>query len=461
MTTRKKLYFQRLSLAILGLALSIATVEVVLRLYVSVLNEQKTYTFNKEIVYSIGREQKEHASGYLRNDTQEEYSSSSQAFGTIYSLGDSFTNGGNLDFTSSYPYQLHHTLEQKWTIHNMGVCESSSIDTQRAISELLKEDVEEGSIFLILTGATDIFSGHDKSRLTMATPLINIQKKKKISSTSYPKFLNHFKSFLLVKELIEQYQWVYKSQRLRSDLKIVQKLNEISNSQEYLQCLNDHSSGFCLAERVDHNLALDSRDYMLDYLLNLDLGMDSKEYAMRVRSLLDYLKVHGDVLEEFSWVDISATLSFLVSKQSQFAAQDIFSELNSIFNSFPHKEDHLFKQAFTNITTALYNREKLLIEREQRLHQIVSDLKKRKMTAILMTYPLSYSEVNQSIRKVAKESNTHLIDLELIFQEMKRDSSEKLLVDYQHLTKKGNRIVAMAIRDYILEHKLYDKRVNQ
>lgn len=454
MTSKKKLYIQRFYLSLFGLILSLVTVEVVLRLYVSVLNEQKTYTFNKELVYSIGREQKEYASGYLRNDTQEEYSSHSKPDGLVYAVGDSFTNGGNLDFTSSYPYQLHQSFKQKWTIHNMGVCESSSIDTQAVISKLLKQEIKQGSIFLILTGATDIFAGHNESKMTMATPLINIQEKKVIQSSTVSSFFNNFKSFLLLKELINQYFWVHTSHKLSSDLEIVQKLNKISTTTSYKNCLFDHSSGYCLAKNVDHKLALDSRDYVLDYLLKLSLGMDSNDYAMRIRSLLDYLKVHGGVLEEFSWVDISATLSFLTSKQSQFSAESVFIELESIFNQFPHKEDHLFLQALSNISEALINRETLLKKREQRLYQMIKTLKDHQMVPILMTYPVPYSEVNQSIREVAKKSKTHFIDLEKIFKQAKKQGPEHLLVDYQHLTKKGNHIMANAIHDYIVHHKL-------
>ncbi len=456
MTPKKKLYIQRLYLAIFGLLLSVLTVEIVLRLYVSVLNEQKTYTFNKEAVYRIAKEQKEHASGYLRNDTQEEYASQSKPLGTIYALGDSFTNGGNLDFSASYPYQLHQSLEEKWTIHNMGVCESSSIDAQNTVTKLMGEGVEPGSLFLILTGATDIFAGHNQSKDTMATPLIQIQKKQRMDQYSYPSFLNHFKSFLLLKELTTQYLWVHSNQQLSSDLFIVQKLNQISKSSSYQLCLAAHSDGFCLAHEMDEPMAKDAREYVLEYLLKLDLGMDSKDYAQRIRSLLDYLKVHGGTLEEFAWVDTVATLSFLASKQSQLSLQSIVDELRATFNQFPHphKDDHLFLQAISNLAEAMANREVLLEQRKERIRKIVVDLQEHKMKPILMTYPLAYSEVNQSIREVAKQLGVHLIDLQSIFEKSQKSQKEKLLVDYQHLTKKGNQIVAESIRNYLNENNL-------
>ena len=129
MTDKKRLYGQRVCLILFGVGLSILCFEIVLRLYVYLLNDQKTYTFNKELVHSIVKEQQELSRGYERNDIQEEYSAAQGEKGTIYTIGDSFTNGGNLIYTSSYPYKLYHKLEQTWTVHNMGVCESTSADS--------------------------------------------------------------------------------------------------------------------------------------------------------------------------------------------------------------------------------------------------------------------------------------------------------------------------------------------
>ena len=452
MTTQKKLYIQRFYLALFGIVLSIFTFEIVLRVYVYVLNDQKTYTFNKELVYSMAKEKDEVLSGYKRNDTQEQYSPSRQAQGNIYAIGDSFTNGGNLIYSNSYPYKLFKKLDESWNVHNMGVCESTSIDTLGLVNQLLSTPIENHSIFLILTGATDIFAGHSPDRSTMANPLLKIQQRKVVHPNSQESSLSYFKTYLLLKELYEQFQATQSNKFIKYDLKAVQKLNHIAESAAFKKCSVRYSSGHCLGTMIDKEFAQDAQDYILASYLKLDFAMTSRDYSKRIRSLLDFVKLHGDVLEDFSWVDISATLSFLSSKQSQYALQSILSELESIFKTFEHKKDHLFYQAIANLTDALKDREKLLQNRKERITSLINKIRSKEMIPILMTYPLPYSEVNKTIREVALSNKLHLIDLEKIFSLESSKVKRNLLVDYQHLTPEGNSLMAKSIQEYIQAH---------
>tara|TARA_Y100000780_G_scaffold232553_1_gene265985 strand:- start:97077 stop:98444 length:1368 start_codon:yes stop_codon:yes gene_type:complete len=445
MTDKKRLYGQRVCLILFGVGLSILCFEIVLRLYVYLLNDQKTYTFNKELVHSIVKEQQELSRGYERNDIQEEYSAAQGEKGTIYTIGDSFTNGGNLIYTSSYPYKLYHKLEQTWTVHNMGVCESTSADSLKIIQELLTKKIKKNSYFLILTGATDIFAGADDSIPTMATPLISIQRREKVDQAGLESFLSHFKSYLLVKELFRQIKQSGPLFIPKYDLATVERLNRIIESPKYKDCANHNSHGHCLAKNLSSEEANDARDYILEHLLKLELGMDSKDYSKKINDLLDYLDIHAHTLKDFSLVDMTATLAFISSKQSQFSYQDILKRLRIIQNSLKLKEYPLFANAIHNFAKTIEDRRELLEKRRLRLFQIANILKKANMKPVFLTYPLSYSEVNQSIRDVAQETHSALIDLEIIFNKRSLKKKEDLLVDYQHLTSQGNEIVADAI----------------
>ncbi len=452
MTTRKKLYIQRFYLALFGIVLSIFTFEIVLRVYVFVLNDHKTYTFNKELVYSMAKEKHEVSSGYQRNDTQEQYSPLTQPKGNIYAIGDSFTNGGNLIYSNSYPYKLFKELNESWNVHNMGVCESTSIDSLGLVDQLLSTPIEDHSLFLILTGATDIFAGHSPDRSTMANPLLKIQQRRVIHQNPKESFLSNFKSYLLFKELLDQLKATQSNSFIKYDLKAVQKLNQIVESPAFKKCSLTHSSGHCLATMIDKEFAQDAQDYILASYLKLDLAMTSLDYSKRIRSLLDFVKLHGDILEDFSWVDISATLTFLSSKQSQYALQSILLELESLFKTFQHKKDHLFYQAIDNLKEAVKDREKLLQNRKERITSLVNKVRSKEMIPILMTYPLPYSEVNKTIREIALNHKLHFIDLEKIFSLESVKAKKQLLVDYQHLTPEGNSLMAKSIQKYIQAH---------
>lgn len=456
MTSKKKLYLQRSFLVLFGILISILTVEFGLRFYNCFLNKERTYAFDRNLAYEIAKESVNINHGYDRNKTQEDYRPEVKPDGVIYALGDSFTNGGNLNYSASYPYQLYLKLDKHWTIHNLGVCESTSKDTLKIIKKTLQKSVPKNSVFLILTGATDIFAGQDPMRETLATPLISQQHPKRVNDRqAYPNFLNNFKSFLLIKEYYHQYALAHSNPILKSDLKIVNKLNNIFEAPTYKKCISHNSSGACLGKMLPHSMALQSRDYIMNYLLQLKMGMNSKDYAKKITSLIDYLNIHGDVLEEFAWVDSIATIVFLASKQSQYKISSLIQKLTDAYAKFSHKDKHLFTEAVLNVNEYLSHRDNLLEKRNLRMLEIISLLRKNHIQPVLMTYPLSYSEVNDSIRSISHKTNTPLIDLENIFEKKANIEHERrLLVDYQHLTPRGNKIVAEAVFHYFQEHVL-------
>ena len=75
-------------------------------------NEEK-YNYNRDITYEI----------YSKNSSH-----------TIVFIGDSFTNGGNVNFEQSFPYQSFLRFNKKIEVRNMGVCEDTTFGASKRLT---------------------------------------------------------------------------------------------------------------------------------------------------------------------------------------------------------------------------------------------------------------------------------------------------------------------------------------
>ena len=52
----------------------------------------------------------------------------------IITIGDSFTNGGNVEWEQSYPFRLFEKLDKRFPVSNMGICEDTTKGTYMRLS---------------------------------------------------------------------------------------------------------------------------------------------------------------------------------------------------------------------------------------------------------------------------------------------------------------------------------------
>lgn len=138
------------------------------------------------------------------------------------------------------------------------------------------------------------------------------------------------------------------------------------------------------------------------------------------------------------------------SLQQKESSADIFEfikkqferERNYISNS---NEDSNDPDKFENVLVGLEiwaNKEHEISEnRKNNIAEMVKLVRGKGGEIVLMTYPISYKIVNDDIKKVAKNLNVRLIDLDQIFKDEELKGGH-LISDWEHCTPAGYRLIA-------------------
>lgn len=77
----------------------------------------------------------------------------------IICIGDSYTNGGNVLRSQTYPEQLFSLLEEKNDVLNMGLCEDNSPSSLKRLKHEI-QDINKSFIVVYLGGASDNFMSY-------------------------------------------------------------------------------------------------------------------------------------------------------------------------------------------------------------------------------------------------------------------------------------------------------------
>lgn len=77
----------------------------------------------------------------------------------IITIGDSFTNGGNVHWNETYPFQLFTKLDKKIPVSNLGICEDTTKGSYMRLEDYYKKNLKNGkkTIVIALVGAADMF----------------------------------------------------------------------------------------------------------------------------------------------------------------------------------------------------------------------------------------------------------------------------------------------------------------
>lgn len=112
------------------------------------------------------------------DNVYEKYNKEESEF-TIITLGDSYTNGGNVKRKHTYPEQLYHILDESVNVVNMGLCEDTSSGSLFRLESYLKK-IKGKFIVVVLIGAADIFDNFSTKSEAMRWYWDNIKESDRI-----------------------------------------------------------------------------------------------------------------------------------------------------------------------------------------------------------------------------------------------------------------------------------------
>jgi lysophospholipase L1-like esterase len=431
---------KKILIAFISCTLSLAFFEVALRLVSKRYSDPVTYEPNsKDAFFSLNY-------GSNFDDTYEKYVGKKSPE-QIITLGDSFTNGGNVMREHTYPHLLFELFDKKVSLINMGLCESTTKDTLNRVQLFYSRQTKKiRSTFIILIGAADIFTDD----LVLGS---SDHKKYLQGVTEYEmndKFSEETDKFELRIYKLFKKAWV-KLRGLNSEpYKILGPLfNKFKGCykdqwSQKSSCLDKIYSG---KAELFHQREIFKQTHSQIHYLNTQYSM--QPYRSSVEDLLQYIDKFP---RNLIYMDVLFNLVAYTLLQSTYTIEHVRDQIErNYLKEKAYIDGHQLQSEYSNIQTTLrslnhwiVNRERLYNERDEHLTKMVQLIKSKGDKAILMTYPLPYKKANETTRLIAKKESIPLIDLENFFSSItsRTDKKNHLIDDWEHCTPEGYRLIS-------------------
>ncbi len=435
---------KKISIFTISTLFSILTLEISLNLFLNYFASSKVYS----PFITKSSKVKEEGKEYRQDDLYELFPSRNKDSETIC-IGDSFTSGGNVKWSETYPSFLYNMQKKEKSIHNMGLCE----DTTRGVYNRLvetsldwKSSKNTSRNLIVLVGAADIFSefrvGNKKS-FNMKSKILEEERWfSNLKTVKMVKFVFNELQIRLSEEKVDYNEYKYKDD--------VVDVKSCYSSSSDLNGKND-----CLIKKIS---AIDIKNAennpIFVALKNVIVHEERPPYISQPKSdivhdLLIVLDQHPISLRDVIFDIVYKSLA-----QSQYSLSDILSRLEEAKLRVFKKNKNLNNQfdqankAIAKLKVFIKDRDKAKKARDMYWKKIIGHAKKFNMNLIMMTYPLKYVELNNQLRKIAHANKIQLIDLEKIFEHLVKSKiykTSELVEDWEHCTPLGYEIIAKEV----------------
>ncbi|MDP7322310.1 MAG: SGNH/GDSL hydrolase family protein [Bacteriovoracaceae bacterium] len=395
----------------------------------------------------------------------------------IWTIGDSFTNGGNVRATESYPAHLFKYIEQSglnYSILNLGKCEDPTWNTYQRLKANLRLAQENSSlprVVIIMVGSADPFyyiygekrPGNRKEQTT------------KININPIPWYQEYkvYKAYRHIKLELERLLINYNSPEEKTFLQLNHLYNKIKedikaqkvdwpkykkSAQEILFSYKDLLDGdineFEFADKMRFIYNVIIIPQVRYYSTNL-------KYDKATKLLLDFIHL----APEYFWNDKRSHPStldtfFQITKfQSHYTNNAIRKHfLASTQKNKSLRTSKLFKKSLNFLDMNKEIESTILTKRKEAWKKIIQLSQKYKFELIIQNYPSDFSLVNQTVETIAKNSNLKFIDQHKIFQKLiAKHSKQALFADDNHLRTFGHELMARNIFMYLKESQLLEQ----
>lgn len=459
-----KLFLIRSSLFLASLALSITASEFILNQLLSRFQVPYTYVSveNRNVLKTSEAEMRRHENVY------ELYKSLPSNL-EILAIGDSFTNGGNVGWEQSYPFQLFEKLEKKYPVSNMGICEDTTKGTYMRLNHYFqhKKDQSKKSIVVVMVGAADMFYETSKEFESFYKEFVNGEH---ISSESISFKIEDNQSFFSKLKTVKMIKYVYErtfdglfppKPYTGADKTLATRLQPCFDSSGYKKrnaCFERHLGEIKSGLKDGYSQLLFKR------LLNTILSSNLRDHdGSEERIVGDLLSVIGIFPRMLAVPEVLYNLASYSTLQSHYSLEldilplvkHITTDDRDFFDEIEKNHDQINKS--TSILKSIekwssYGAEARKIQTQYQ-EKIIELVQKERGEIIFLTYPVDYKNINSAILKLENNQNVHVVDVSKIFSKLIKSGvpQNELIGDWEHCTPKGYDVIASSVLNKIQE----------
>ncbi len=457
----------KLTISLASLIITVMAIEVGLRTAGSILQS----AYEKEYIPEF-----DEANTQDNDLTYEHFNNGEEK--SVLAIGDSFTNGGNVQSYDSYPYFLFKKLNndlRKLSVFNYGKCESTTFDALERIKLFIQKNPNKLKYISILVGSADMFGEsfgavNDRTIMDKEIKILGIIRDFRIYKIYRILKYEYFRrlgftdrlripySNISQKELIATH-FIYENARNiyinNDELKYSPNSPEVSRLKENLP--ENHSVTWL--NEVFPREVLPAKIYMERITMYLSSIYARKNKHSNITKLLvDLMNAHPLYFWQENYLKaLKYNLLQSLKLQSKYVPQDILLILNNLEEKYPQLKN---RDNFTDFKNVITNWDKYNLEidqkRDETWDEIVRIADNNGITLVLHTYPSNYSSANNMLRKIAAKYKLPLVDNNLLFNKLiQNEGREKYLFDDDHATPLGYQIIAKELFNIIKELEIH------
>jgi hypothetical protein len=409
---------------------------------------------------------------YNRDANYELYSTGNEKIKRpILSIGDSFTNAGNVSAHQTYPFHLFELLQESnfpAPVLNLGKCEDNTFLVYKRLKELIEKTpkVNLPQSVIILIGSADMFNRSNSFGIDNDgnLPIINVIPNWFYSLRLFKVYrfisMNLRGKYLIAsagsiyhstsKKDVVGFELLYKKTQQylekKPGAKKIPKHFLSVISQEYLELTKKY--GYDLS-KIDH--------FMSAYIyINFVYYSRNLKHEEVVRKILKIARLNPHIFWNTSYKQHGYFLTQSFQVQSDLTSEEILQSLKEMINIDPSiKESKLFLE-FENF---VINKNKIEAEVNQaRLitwDKIVHLLEGNNIKLVLMNYPSSFKSANKILNEVSRKYDIPLMDNHKYFSQFQTSKlRSQYIADDDHLTPKGYQVMANNLFQFLKANKL-------
>lgn len=458
---KKWINFTGITLFLISSTVSILILEIGLRIAGTTFNLARESKFETKV------------KGYDGERDYESYEPTKKDSKTIWTIGDSFTNAGNVPSLMSYPAYLFSALENNsfnYSVVNLGQCEDPTWGAYDRLEILLQKAKKYPDIIIFLVGVSDPFyylfsETAPPKREEQQLVTFKIDRSWYEDLRVY-KVYRHIKLNFISKKISKNGREL-SSQKLNSlnllyaKIKKKLKLGSINWGEiekEIFDLLDQHRSlldGDINEFNFKDKIRLISNTLITPMVRGYTARLN---YNKALEIYLNFIKDYPD----YFWDDKRNSLqsihaiSQIMMFQSKYLGTDLITILEeSTQNDLEKRESRLFKQAKKvflkreHVENVINQKRKLVWDKINMLKQ------KYKFKIVIQTYPSEFKSINTFLRKIAKEKNYTIVDnFEIFKKHIKEYGRAKLFADDNHFLPLGYELMANEVFMKMMERKI-------
>ncbi len=392
----------------------------------------------------------------------------------IITIGDSFTNGGNVEWEQSYPFRLFEKLDKRFPVSNMGICEDTTKGTYMRLSHYFenKKDLSRKSIVVVLVGAADMFYETGKEFESFYKEYVSGNH---ITSQSISFKIEDELSFFSKLKTVKMTKFVFNwAQNKFFDDKNKAVKNALAERLQYCfdstgtvrrECFVKHLSKIKTAFKNGYSKIFFKK--LQDTIISVNLRDKDGSEERIVEDLLTAIHVFPRMLAAPS---VLYNLASYTTLQSHYSLEldiiplvrHIVADERNFFHEMEKEQDQINKSSamLKSIESwSSYGAEARKIQGQYH-EKIINLVQKERGEIIFLTYPVDYKNVNAAILKLGQKDNVHEVNVTSVFNQLIKSGvpQDELIGDWEHCTPKGYDVIASSVLSKIEEISRREKK---